>query len=156
MNKLLSIVAYASVFCLACSPKTSPSSSTKIEALTVEGRILEKNTKINTLNLDVEKLRLEMAALTRDIKNATDDASKSAIKASEATADMKNKIGDLGKAATADITAEAAAKDARKVYKLNNKLSKMKDDEQDIIKQIANLSKEIEVLKAENPNIAKP
>ncbi|TAF83129.1 MAG: hypothetical protein EAZ51_00995, partial [Sphingobacteriales bacterium] len=136
-----------------CSPKISRTTNTKIDALTVEGKILEKNTKINNLNLDIEKLRLDMISLTRDITNATDSAGKSAVKSKEATLDMKNKIGDLGKAATADITAETAAKDARKVYKLNNKLSKMRENEQDILLQISTLSKEVEVLKTEKRNV---
>jgi|GEM_PF-4522159 len=149
MNKLLTLIAYT-FFCIACSPKTSPTTNTKIDALTVQSMILEKSTKINNLNLEVEKLRLEMGTLTNEIKVATDEAGKSAIKSNEASADMKNKIGDLGKAATADISAGTAAKDARQVYRLNNKLSKMRDNEQSILDEIVGLNKELEVLKPKN------
>ena len=151
MHKILYLSLVTIVALTACSPKTTTTSS-KMQALTVEAQILEKNTKINSLNIDIEKQRLEVIELTREIKLAADGATVSAKKASDAATEMKNKVGDLGKAATADIYAETASKDAHKAYKLNTKLSKINDDTSIKQKQVAALNKEIEALKATPPN----
>ncbi len=152
MNKTLLFLITTAFFFIACSPKTT-TSSPKMQALTVEGQILEKNTKINNLNLEIEKQRLELIELIKEIKLATDSSSTSSKKASDAASDMKIKVGDLGKAATADIYAEAASKDARKVYKLNSKLFKMTDETSNKQKRVEALSKEVETLKATPPTV---
>lgn len=147
MRTTLSALLITAIFITACSPKTTAPSGSKMEALSIEGQILDKNTKINNLNIEIEKQRIEIVNLTKDIKNATDDAENAAKKASDATTDMKAKVGDIGKAATADIYAENAAKEARKVYKLNTKLVKLNDDTSDKKNQIIKLNSEIEKLK---------
>ncbi len=151
MNKILFFLMATTFALTACSPKTTTTSS-KMQALTVEAQILEKSTKINSLNVEIEKQRLEVIELTREIKLAADGATVSANKASDAATEMKNKVGDIGKAATADIYAETASKDAHKVYKLNSKLSKINDDTSNKQKQVELLNKEIEALKATPPN----
>lgn len=146
MNKLLSIFLVSTAIIIGCSPKITTTSA-KMQALTVEGQILEKHTKINNLNVEIEKQRLEVIELSKEIKVATDVASEAAKKASDAATDMKSKVGDIGKAATADIYAETASKETHKVYKLNSKLSKINDETTNKQKQIVLLNKEIEVLK---------
>jgi cell division protein FtsL len=147
MPKILQALLISTIFAIACSPKTVEPSGSKIQYLTIERQILEKNSKINSLNFEIEKQRLELIDLTQDIKKATEDAEKSAKKASDATTSMKTKVGDIGKAATADIYAENASKDTHKVYKLNSKLTKLNDDINDKQKQIQKLSLEVEKLK---------
>ena len=148
MNTNFGYLFIAAILLTACSPKiaTTPTSA-KMQTLTVEGQILDKSTQINDIKKALEKQTMEMEGLTQVIKVATDAASVSSKKASDSAAEMKNKVADLGKAASTDIYAEAAAKDAHKVYKLNTKLSKLQKDSILKEKQIADLNIELEKLK---------
>lgn len=149
MNVSLGYLLVTIIILSGCSPKTTqPAISAKMQVLTVEGQILDKSTKINDINKALEKQSMEMKALTEEIKVATEAASISAKKASDSASEMKNKVADLGKAASTDIYAEAAAKDAHKVYKLNTKLSKLQEDSISKEKQIADLNVDLEKLKA--------
>ena len=148
MNANFSYLFIAAILLTACSPKIGPMPiSSKMEFLTLEGQILDKSTKINDIRKAVEKQSLEMTALTEEIKVATDAASLSSKKTSDSAIEMKNKVADLGKAATTDVYAEAAAKDAHKVYKLNTRLSKLQEDRISREKQIADLNIELEKLR---------
>ncbi len=126
---------YAIVICLfiaACSPKTNP----QIDSLTAQNLVLEKTTKINDLNLALEKTKLEITQLSKNAQNANSNAVSSANDASKATQQMNSNLGVEKAASKADNYAEDAADDTNKARKLNAKISKLN-------KEVASLQRKI-------------
>ncbi len=143
MKTQISIILLA-LFFAACSPKTNP----KIDALTAQNLILEKTTKINELNIELEKVKLEIVELTKDAKDANNDAVSSARDANKATEKMNSNPGSSKAANKADNYADDAASDAKKASKINFKLAKLNDEVSDLQKKIEKTQNDLNKLNA--------
>ncbi len=142
-NKFFTCLISASILILgSCAPKiTNP----KIENLEAREAVLALNTRLNQLDLALEKEKVKVVDLEQSVKKANDDASKSASKASDLSSKLSNNPGDSKLASRASKAARSSQRDAKKAKKQNSSLSesvkKIKQYQDDIEKTKQDLEK---------------
>ncbi|WP_017256749.1 hypothetical protein [Pedobacter arcticus] len=129
------MVVMVSLFITACSKKVV---NPEVQRLQSQKELLDLNTKLNKLNLSLEKELGNVNSLVADVDKANDKASKSASEASKRSADVSKHPGDSRIAKKADKASRNAASDAKRALKLNKKLSGANDKVKSYQKDIAN------------------
>jgi chromosome segregation ATPase len=104
----------------ACTPKiTNP----KIESLEAREALLALNTRLNDLNLALEREREKIIDLSQKVNKANQTASNSAAKSQVLSEDLSNHAGDAKLAIKALRASKKAKRDAKIAEKANVKLS---------------------------------
>lgn len=120
----LSVILLLAVLMSSCSKKVV---SPEVQRLQSEKEILSLNTKLNKLNLALEKELENVKGLVKDVNKANDKASRAAEEAKKKSAEISKNPGDSRLATKAEKAARDAARQAKRATKLNKKLGDAND-----------------------------
>lgn len=108
------------VFFNACAPKIS---NPKIEGLELREAVLALNTKLNDLNLALEREKVKIIDFSQLADKANKTASNSATRSQALSEDLSKHAGDDKLAKKALRASKKAKRDARNAEKVNSRLS---------------------------------
>jgi uncharacterized coiled-coil DUF342 family protein len=129
----------------ACSEKVV---SPEVQKLQSQQELLDLNSKLNKLNLSLEKELEIVKNLSVDVEKANEKANDSANDAKKAAAKLAKNPGDTKLASKADKASKKATNHAKKAVKLNKKLSDANDEVKDYQKDIKDTEAKLSELKS--------
>ena len=133
------------VFITSCSKKVV---SPEVAKLQSQQELLDLNSKLNKLNLSLEKKLATVNGLIKDVEKANKRASNSADDAKKRSAELSKNPGDSRVASKAERASKRAAKDVKRAAKLNSKLSDANDEVKDLQKDIKDTQSKLDDLQS--------
>jgi predicted nucleic acid-binding Zn-ribbon protein len=145
-NAFLTVLLAGFILILgSCAPKiTNP----QIEKLESKEAILALNTRLNQLNLALEKEKVSVVDLELKVKKANKESSKSASKSSDLSSKLSKNPGDAKLASRASKAAKIARRDAKRAEKANDRLSESRKNIEKYLKDIEKTKEKLTELEA--------
>jgi len=141
----LAVIAVLPVFVSSCSKKVV---SPEVQKLQSQQQLLDLNSKLNKLNLSLEKELENVRILVADVDKANKKASESADDAKKKSEKLSKNAGDNKLASQAERASKKAAKEAKRATKINGKLSDANDEVKGLQKDIKETESKLSELKS--------